>query len=274
MTTPTSLVDSNYEDRGAEDHMSCDSEGDDEPEDGGSPPAAPRPPAGSWSPDSPSPVPSPVPVPVPVPVEAAVVAPAAAPGVRPRVALDLEGAFPPPPPDKCNPKLQQKVTGFLDRIQRGDVPTPVRHIRSTKNFNNPEILSEIVRQFEIVEHGTHLQATVWDPYHLPREDFVDVLQLAGGPKPQAPAASTVKSTPPKEPTTPTAVPQASGQPAVPVGPGVPKPSSTIITRKSGAASALVALPGVPHGLMVNPRGPTLADYARALQGYAAPGALR
>lgn len=224
--------------------MSCDSEGDDEPEDGGSPPAAPRPPAGSWSPDSPSPVPSPVPV--PVPVEAAVVAPAAAPG----------------------------VTGFLDRIQRGDVPTPVRHIRSTKNFNNPEILSEIVRQFEIVEHGTHLQATVWDPYHLPREDFVDVLQLAGGPKPQAPAASTVKSTPPKEPTTPTAVPQASGQPAVPVGPGVPKPSSTIITRKSGAASALAALPGAPHGLMVNPRGPTLADYARALQGYAAPGALR
>jgi len=180
--------------------------------------------------------------------------------------FQLMGVFPERTAEPCSTRLQNKVNGFLERIQRGEVPTPVRHIRSTKNFNNPEILSEIVSQFEIVEHGSHLKTDVWSPFGFPSEDYIDALQVAGAPKPAPPVATPAKPT-----TGADAAPSSTT--STPITPG--SKSTTIITRKSGATSANTALAAATAAASTAKpaaqRQPSLTDLARVLaQGFPAP----
>mmetsp|Transcript_66727 Transcript_66727/g.118409 ORF Transcript_66727/g.118409 Transcript_66727/m.118409 type:complete len:260 (-) Transcript_66727:1098-1877(-) len=184
-----------------------------------------------------------------------------------RVDFQINGVFPEATKERCSEKLQAKINSFLEKVKRGEVPTPVRHIRSTKNFNNPEILSEIVSQFEIVQQGTHMKSDVWDPFGFPKEDYIEVLQQQGAPKP-APASTPLKDTP-----------GAAGVPPTPPTPAATVARSTIITRKSSvaappaAARPIAAVPGVMPNVLL-PGGSaahltSLAQYAAALtqQGF-------
>eukprot|EP00898_Chlorokybus_atmophyticus_P001327 jgi/Chlat1/2195/Chrsp17S02857 len=80
----------------------------------------------------------------------------------------------PPPPGKCDPKLQGLIVKFLDIKERKHILINTE-LRRSKAYRNPDFLSHAVETFEIDELGTQLPKDKFDPRGMDPADFYDTL---------------------------------------------------------------------------------------------------
>jgi hypothetical protein len=90
-----------------------------------------------------------------------------------RVGGLLESLLPPRPTAEPDSAVVERVALYLRKSADGlDFNA---HLRSLKSFRNPSILEKLVSKFDIDEHGSRCEPSVWNPHQLDNIDRYDVL---------------------------------------------------------------------------------------------------
>lgn len=86
----------------------------------------------------------------------------------------LESLLPPRPTAEPDGAVVERVALYL-RKSAVDGLDFNAHLRSLKSFRNPSILEKLVNKFDIDEHGSCCEPSVWNPHQFDKSDRYDVL---------------------------------------------------------------------------------------------------
>ncbi len=86
---------------------------------------------------------------------------------------DTDDDLPPEPTGKCPPEMQEKISGFFDKIRTGQDLN--KKLQNNKAFRNPSIYEKLIEFCNVNELGTNYPPHIYDPFRWGKESYYDEL---------------------------------------------------------------------------------------------------